>query len=177
MPARIYIKNLIVAEGARRRGLASRLMHAAERAAEGSEHAIEWAYLEVDTDNAGAQALYAKLGYEAAPAAHFAGGARRRAWWIGLAHALKHHRAVSRMDFLLRSAHEERLRNAHGAAEGAPYPDAEPKLYTQTAREVASDPSFLMHEAAKLAMAKERRRAASSAPQSRRRTRRPLRRR
>ena len=94
-----------------------------------------------------------------------------------LAHALKHHRAVSRMDFLLRSAHEERLRNAHGAAEGAPYPDAEPKLYTQTAREVASDPSFLMHEAEKLAMAKERRRAASSAPQSRRRTRRPLRRR
>ena len=89
VPARIYIKNLIVAEGARRRGLASRLMHAAERAAEGSEHAIEWAYLEVDTDNAGAQALYAKLGYEAAPAAHFAGGARRRAWWIGLAHALK----------------------------------------------------------------------------------------
>ena len=94
-----------------------------------------------------------------------------------LAHALKHHRAVSRMDFLLRSAHEERLRNAHGAAEGAAYPAAEPKLYTQTAREVASDPSFLMHEAEKLAMAKERRRAAANAPQGRRRARRPLRRR
>ena len=88
VPARIYIKNLIVAEGARRRGLASRLMHSAERAAEGSEHRASGIPRGRHRQH-GRQALYAKLGYEAAPAAHFAGGARRRAWWIGLAHTLK----------------------------------------------------------------------------------------
>ena len=59
----------------------------------------------------------------------------------GYLHALRHHRAVSRMDFFLRSAHDQELAQA---AEGPGAAAAGQHAYEHTGRSIHRDPALAM---------------------------------
>lgn len=68
-PPRLYISNMAVAPAWRRRGVASRLLAAADRLA--ARWGSDTLWLHVGTDNASAAALYSRAGYEPASSSPF----------------------------------------------------------------------------------------------------------
>lgn len=65
----IGIFGMGVAASHRRQGIATDLLHSLERA--GSERGVDRAYLQVETDNAGALALYERLGFALSHGYHY----------------------------------------------------------------------------------------------------------